>query len=265
MKLWLIGGSFSGLGKTRLANELAQLLSNSVRFKVGHGRRKKGGPENYFTESSDAVNFIESCRAGKNHCIAEATRFVGKIDADVVIFLNRVDDNRKPESDDQFMHADIILGDDSNPDEWMAKLDPLDIPVGLRRKILRILHSQNDFLNDNRLCLKTKIWFSRDGRVVFGEGLARLIEAVDKLGSLSRAAKNDGISYRHAWGIIRKAEERLGFDFLERQTGGSKGGGSKITPKASKLVDGYWQIKRDTVRKSDKLFEKLLFDLESEK
>ena len=265
MKLWLIGGSSSGLGKTHLADELASSLNNSVKFKLGHGRRKKGGPKNYFTNSNDALNFIESCRTTKKHCIAEATRFVGKQNADVVIFLNRIDDKRKTESEDQFNHADIILGDDANPDEWMAQLNPLDMPIGLRRKILRILHSQNDYLNDNLLCLKTKVWFSRDGRVVFGEGLARLIEAIDKLGSLSKAAKSSGISYRHAWGDIKNAEERLGFSLLERQTGGSKGGGSKIMPNARKLVEGYWHIKRNTIRASDKLFENLLLDLDSEK
>lgn len=264
MKLWLIGGSSSHVGKSRLASEISALLEKPVGFKLGHGKRKKTGVSNYFTDTDDALIFIDSSRDKFKHCIAEATRLIGNLDADVVIFLNRKNDIRRSDSDELAYMADIVLGDDANPDNWMASLDPLDIPVSSKRKLIRAFQNQNEFLAGSQLSLRTKIWINRDSKTVFGEGLARLLSAIDHNGSLSKASKKEGISYRHAWGDIKRAEERLEFKLIERQTGGTHGGGSKLTPKARKLIDGYWRIKRKAIRESDKLLEKLVKSLDSD-
>ena len=43
--------------------------------------------------------------------------------------------------------------------------------------------------------------------------------AVDRLGSIQRAAEEFGMSYRHAWGAIKKIEKRAGFKILDRKLG----------------------------------------------
>jgi molybdate transport system regulatory protein len=262
MKIWLIGGSSSGLGKSTLAKELMALLDGAVYLKLGHGKRKKDGPSNYFIETDDALEFIDSIKERYPHVVAEASRLIGKLPADVVIFLNRQDDNRRSDADNLLSKADIVLGDSSNTEQWMVKLEQLDLPVGIKKKILYAFDAQSGFITGDRLSIRTKVWFARDGKIVFGEGLARLLSSIDESGSLSQASKKEGISYRHAWGNIKRAEERMGVKLLERETGGIKGGGSKLTDTARKLIDGYWKIKRSAIQESDRQFEKLLKNLQ---
>ncbi len=59
--------------------------------------------------------------------------------------------------------------------------------------------------------------------------------AVDRLGSIQRAAEEFGMSYRHAWGAIKKIEKRAGFKILDRKLGG-KEGGARLTPKGKEFI-----------------------------
>jgi molybdate transport system regulatory protein len=63
--------------------------------------------------------------------------------------------------------------------------------------------------------IKFKVWYEKDGEVLFGGGRRELLAAVDKYHSLAAAAKHMKISYRAAWGRIRASEERLGVKLVE--------------------------------------------------
>ena len=52
--------------------------------------------------------------------------------------------------------------------------------------------------------IKAKFWIENRGEVVLGGGKTALLMAVDRLGSIQRAADEFGMSYRHAWGVIKK-------------------------------------------------------------
>lgn len=47
----------------------------------------------------------------------------------------------------------------------------------------------------------------------------QLLRAVRETGSLHRAAKQVGLSYRHAWGVMRSWEEMLGRSLLDMERG----------------------------------------------
>ena len=68
--------------------------------------------------------------------------------------------------------------------------------------------------------IKSKFWIEENGRPVFGSGRRMLLEAIDRSGSINRAAQELSMSYRKAWGALRAMEERLGVKLVERQTGG---------------------------------------------
>ncbi len=67
---------------------------------------------------------------------------------------------------------------------------------------------------------------NKKGEAVFGDGLAELIETIDKHHSILKAAEELGMSYRYALHRITLAEERLGEPLVTRVRGGAKGGGS---------------------------------------
>ena len=85
--------------------------------------------------------------------------------------------------------------------------------------------------------LKLQIWFEDAGGEGFGRGRIRLLMLIDELGSLSKAAKQLGMSYRGAWGKLKKAEAVLGFALVE--AAGSKRDGYRLSAAGKRLVEAY--------------------------
>ena len=85
-----------------------------------------------------------------------------------------------------------------------------------------------------------KLWIATTSWAgVFGEGRYRLLSLIHIHGSLKKAAETNGISYRKAWGDIKKTEARIGRKLLVRECGGKGGGGSRLTPFAQELLKAY--------------------------
>ena len=84
--------------------------------------------------------------------------------------------------------------------------------------------------------IKAKFWIENKGEVVLGGGKAALLLAVDRFGSIQRAADEFGMSYRHAWGAIRRIEKRAGFKVVDTRLGGKEGGGARLTPRGKVFV-----------------------------
>jgi len=83
--------------------------------------------------------------------------------------------------------------------------------------------------------IRAKFWIENKGEVVLGGGKTALFLAVDRLGSIQRAAEEFGMSYRHAWGAIKKIERRAGFKILDTRLGG-KDGGAQLTAKGREFI-----------------------------
>ena len=94
------------------------------------------------------------------------------------------------------------------------------------------------------------------GKSIMGEGRARLLREIDKAGSLSTAAKNMGMSYRHAWGTVQHMEEILGEKIVASERGGSERGQSALTEAGKKLLMAF-NSRNDLLMKAhDSLFKK---------
>lgn len=95
-----------------------------------------------------------------------------------------------------------------------------------------------------KLKARSKVWLERGGRAVFGDGKARMLEQIDRTGSLAAAAEALGMSYRGLWGRLREMEQRLGMKLIARKAGGSGGGGSRLTPRGREFLDRYRRFRR---------------------
>jgi molybdate transport system regulatory protein len=105
--------------------------------------------------------------------------------------------------------------------------------------------------------VRSKVWVVDEaGDVVFGLGRLKILEAVDRTGSILAAAKSLKMSYRAVWQRIRKTEERLGRPLLVKRIGGAAGGGSELTPFARDLVDGFRKLHRDVAEDADAHFDR---------
>lgn len=85
-----------------------------------------------------------------------------------------------------------------------------------------------------------RLWMYAPGTAgVFGDGKCRLLLAIASHGSIQKAARANGISYRKAWADLRKAEECLGVPLLNRQRGGKAGGATTLTDGARAVLSAY--------------------------
>ncbi len=105
--------------------------------------------------------------------------------------------------------------------------------------------------------VKSKIWIEVDGEPVFGRGRRFLLQAIDRYGSISQAAKEINISYRKAWSYIKAMEERLGIKLVNRHTGGRDGGGATLTDEARKFLRRYEMLEEGIREIVDERFREI--------
>lgn len=86
---------------------------------------------------------------------------------------------------------------------------------------------------------RLKLWIEQDGRIALSDYRVRLLEQVQRSGSLAHAAAKMGLSYRRAWGKVKELEANLGVALVMSETGGAGGGGTRLTPAGERLVQGY--------------------------
>ncbi len=75
-----------------------------------------------------------------------------------------------------------------------------------------------------------------------GPGKIRLLEAIGKTGSISRAGRALGMSYRRAWLLIDDMNRCFRAPVVATQPGGVRGGGAALTPFGVALIENYRAI-----------------------
>jgi molybdate transport system regulatory protein len=94
-------------------------------------------------------------------------------------------------------------------------------------------------MKTQKMRVKSKVWIEAGGEVVAGDGKIDLLERIAETGSIQKAAQEIGMSYRHAWGFLKKMEKRGGIKLVETQVGGREGGGAKLTPPGKEFLKRY--------------------------
>lgn len=84
--------------------------------------------------------------------------------------------------------------------------------------------------------LSSEVFLDRGGKGLAGRGRIALLERIDALGSISRAAHDLGMSYRAAWEAIESMDNVAGEPLVERAPGGRGGGGSRLTEAGRHLI-----------------------------
>jgi molybdate transport system regulatory protein len=111
----------------------------------------------------------------------------------------------------------------------------------------------------NVLRARFKLWLStKEVEGVFGDGKWRLLKAVDQTGSLSAACELLRISYRKAWGDLKKAQDNLNVTLVEKQRGGKSGGKTVLTDEGRKLLRAYTKFRADIEKQIEKAYDKYI-------
>jgi len=78
------------------------------------------------------------------------------------------------------------------------------------------------------------LWLNRDNSRFLGADRIDLLEKIDELGSITKAAQAVGISYKTAWDQINTINNLAEKPLVDRLTGGKGGGGTSLTAEGKK-------------------------------
>jgi molybdate transport system regulatory protein len=87
--------------------------------------------------------------------------------------------------------------------------------------------------------IRWRFWIEKDGKPVMGKGGYEILKAVKECGSILKASKKLGMSYRFMWDYLRKMEDVLGEKVVTSERGGAEGGKTMLTPFGEKLLRSY--------------------------
>ena len=108
-----------------------------------------------------------------------------------------------------------------------------------------------------KLRARFKLWLNtNNAEGVFGDGKWRLLMAIDNEGSLMAASESLGISYRKAWGDLKKMQDILNITLIEKHRGGSSGGASCLTAEGKKWLNAYMKFRGDVEKAVQRAYEK---------
>ena len=104
------------------------------------------------------------------------------------------------------------------------------------------------------------LWIECEGEEFFGRGCVKLLRLIEQTGSINKAAKEMGMSYKKAWEMINELNTQAAKPLVITQAGGEKGGGSIITEETKTLI-AYHKKSRERFLSFLKKFSLIFFIL----
>jgi molybdate transport system regulatory protein len=82
--------------------------------------------------------------------------------------------------------------------------------------------------------------------LILGPGKVDLLEAIERKGSISAAAREMDMSYRRAWLLVEALNQMFSKPVVISATGGAHGGGAQITEFGKEVAAAYRRIEQRT-------------------
>ena len=89
-----------------------------------------------------------------------------------------------------------------------------------------------------------RFWFEKNEKSYIGVGRAELLTRIAESGSISKAAKQMGMSYKAAWDSVDIMNKLSPSPLVESCTGGKGGGGTKLTPLGFEALKAFNELER---------------------
>jgi len=90
--------------------------------------------------------------------------------------------------------------------------------------------------------LRIRVDLSADCSI--GPGKVTLLEAIEREGSLSVAARSIDMSYRRAWNLLDDLNQSFAEAVVSTSTGGQQGGGARLTDFGRELAKAFRALER---------------------
>ena len=89
------------------------------------------------------------------------------------------------------------------------------------------------------------LWLHRRQHEFLGGERINLLEMIDELGSITKAAKAVGISYKTAWDTVNLINNLAERPLVDRSAGGKGGGGTSLTVEGKRVIDQFKTIQEE--------------------
>jgi molybdate transport system regulatory protein len=87
--------------------------------------------------------------------------------------------------------------------------------------------------------LRVRCWIDIDGERFFGPGRAELLQHIRETGSIAKAAKTMGMSYKKAWAMVEGLNGHAQKPYVVARKGGAEGGGTELTTNGLAMLLAY--------------------------
>jgi molybdate transport system regulatory protein len=101
------------------------------------------------------------------------------------------------------------------------------------------------------------LWIHRRQCEFLGGDRIDLLEKIDELGSITKAAKAAGISYKTAWDTVNLINNLAEKPLVDRLAGGKGGGGTSLTAEGKKVINQFKTIQEEHRKFLDNLENRL--------
>lgn len=95
------------------------------------------------------------------------------------------------------------------------------------------------FADDHAFRANGRLWVEGPADRFLGIGRLELLEHIQATGSISKAAKAMGMSYKKAWDLVSSMNQQAREPLVGTQAGGAHGGGAALTPAGQQAVAGF--------------------------
>jgi len=101
------------------------------------------------------------------------------------------------------------------------------------------------------------LWLHRKQCEFLGGDRINLLEKIEELGSITKAAKGVGISYKTAWDTVNLINNLAEKPLVDRSAGGKGGGGTSLTAEGKKVINQFKAIQEEHRKFLDNLEDRL--------
>lgn len=105
--------------------------------------------------------------------------------------------------------------------------------------------------------LNTALSISGNDGARIGEDRIKLLEEIEKSGSISAAAKAVGVSYKTAWDAVNTLNNLFPKPLIAAKSGGKSGGGTELTEEGKHVIEAFSLVSQELNLFFQKFSEKL--------
>lgn len=93
-----------------------------------------------------------------------------------------------------------------------------------------------------QLKVKSRFWIETEKGPFLGFGRLELLEKIDEMGSINKAAEAMSMAYRQAWGLVESMNEKAEKPLVVKRIGGKGGGGTYVTKEGKDAIKMFKQL-----------------------